>query len=284
MRTRSAGWAFAAAVLAAAPADAAAQTYRTLAASRQRVHEEHLSVHVQFTAGRLRLHPDLHGALYRAQVVYDAEHFEPISRFDRDDNALHIGVSGELRGRVGRSGLRDQRLDLSIAPDVATVLDLELGAVEAELHLGGLSIREASLRTGASKTTVWFAAPNGIACDRLEMEIGAAEFTVHGLGNASCARVSLQGGAGDFTLDLAGAWDVEGIPAITIEVGVAAVKLRIPRDLGVELELHRFLAAFERSGFTKRGSTYYSSGYDAAARKISLDISTAIGEIDVEWQ
>lgn len=285
MRATLPGWTLAAAgLLAAAPADAAAQTYRTLSASRQRVNEEHLTVHVQFAAGTFQLLPDLQGALYRARVVYDEERFEPVSRFDRSANELHIGVSGEgLRGGVGRSGLREQRLELAIAPDVPLALDLELGAVEADLRLGGLSIREARMRMGASQTTVWFDAPNGVACERLEMEVGAAEFTLHGLGNARCEHVSLQGGAGDFTLDLGGSWDVDGIAAITIEVGVAAVKLRIPRNLGVELEVHRFLAAFERSGFTKRGSSYYSNGYDTATRKISLDISTAIGDIDVEW-
>ena len=53
--------------------------------------------------------------------------------------------------------------------------------------------------------------------------------------------------------------------------------------LGVALSLNRFLATFDRSGFTKRGDMYSSRNYDSAAAKLHLEINAAFGDINVEW-
>ena len=64
---------------------------------------------------------------------------------------------------------------------------------------------------------------------------------------------------------------------------MGALTLRFPDDLGVAVSLDRFLATFDRSGFTKRGDVYYSRNYDTAAAKLHLEINAAFGDINVEW-
>ncbi len=95
--------------------------------------------------------------------------------------------------------------------------------------------------------------------------------------------MQFEGAAGSFTLDFTGEWQHLGETTARIKLGVGALTLRFPSHLGVAISLDRFLATFDRSGFTKRGNFYYSSNYDAAAAKLRLDINAAFGDINVEW-
>lgn len=63
----------------------------------------------------------------------------------------------------------------------------------------------------------------------------------------------------------------------------APVHLRVPESVGVRLNVHRFLVSLQLDGFTKRGSTWYSSGYDRAPVKLLVDVNAAFGSIEVDW-
>ena len=85
------------------------------------------------------------------------------------------------------------------------------------------------------------------------------------------------------TLDLTGDWPAGQDTQLTVEVGLGQVQLHIPRDLGVRLEMDRFLASVDRAGFVKRGSAYYTPNYDAAPAKLTIDGKAVLGSIDVTW-
>ena len=68
-----------------------------------------------------------------------------------------------------------------------------------------------------------------------------------------------------------------------MKIGIGELKLVLPRDLGVAITLNRFLASFDRSGFTKRGGVYYSDNYASAPTGLNLNIDAAFGGIDVQW-
>jgi predicted membrane protein len=61
------------------------------------------------------------------------------------------------------------------------------------------------------------------------------------------------------------------------------VRLRVPEDVGVRLEVSRFLAGLDLDGFTKRGSTYVSANYDRSPVKVRVDVNAAFGSIGVDW-
>ncbi|MBA2571707.1 MAG: hypothetical protein H0V06_01580 [Gemmatimonadetes bacterium] len=44
-----------------------------------------------------------------------------------------------------------------------------------------------------------------------------------------------------------------------------------------------FLTSFDSSGMTRRGNAFYSRNWDTAPHKLSLDVSAALGSIQVEW-
>jgi predicted membrane protein len=113
------------------------------------------------------------------------------------------------------------------------------------------------------------------------MEAGAAEFHVSDIANANCRRVRFQGGVGEVTLDFSGEWR-QSMDA-DVDVSNGSLNLRLPRDVGVVIRLSRFLASFESAGFVKRGRAYYSSNYESARHRLTLDINATIGGVDVAW-
>jgi hypothetical protein len=278
-------WNLAAVLLAAAvgaPA-ASAQTLRTLSSARQLHGESGLTVRVKYAAGRFRLGPAATGDLYRMRLRYDEDKFTPVRQYDPASGVLQLG----LEGRSHNVNLGDRHrgevpsLDVALTTEVPLALDIELGAAEANVELGGLALRRVSYHTGASKSTVRFSSPNPLACDALTFEVGAAEFTATELGNANCREMRFDGGVGAVSLDFTGSWrtSVEA----RVHVAMGSVKLYLPRDVGVRISLDRFLASFDHYGFTKRGDRYYSDNYSSAPYHLDLDVEAVFGGVEVHW-
>jgi len=271
------------ALLAVGTRPAAAQTLRTLSSARQLHGDSALSVDVTYAAGRFRLEPAAAGDLYRMDLRYDEDKFTPVRDYDPTSGVLRLG----LRGRKHTVSIGDRRkgevpsLDVALTTEVPITLDVELGAAEADVELGGLALRHVSYHTGASQSSVRFSSPNPMACDQLTFEVGAAEFTATGLGNANCRRMVFDGGVGAVSLDFTGSWRTSADARIHVAMGT--VKLFLPRNVGVAISLDRFLASFDRSGFTKRGDRYYSDNFSSAPYRLNLDVAAVFGGIEVHW-
>lgn len=284
---RSRSLALAVTLLAAVAAPAAAQTWRTLTMSRPMHGESTLTVDVQYGAGRFHLAPGSNRTLYRVEMSYDEERFTPIREYDADASVVRLG----MRGRDGagvRVNLGDRRrdrqpasFDLALSPDVPLSLNMEMGAVESDLELGGLQLRRVTYRTGASSSTVRFSRSNAMACDDLSLEAGAAEMRVTSIANANCSRMSFRGGVGQVSLDFSGDWR-RSMDA-DVDVSLGSLTLGLPRDVGIAIRVNRFLASFDAAGFTKRGQTYYTANYNSARYRLSLRVNATIGGIEVNW-
>ena len=264
---------------------AAAQTWRMVTSARQLHGERELTVHVEYGAGRFRLTPGAEGELYRLEMRYDEEKFTPVRSYDASAGTLQLGVRGRDGIRVslgdGRHEDEPPYLDLALSPDIPLTLDLELGAVQSTIDLGGLALRGVRYRTGASETHLAFDQPNPVACDELTIEAGAAEFEARHLANANCARVTFRGGVGHVALDFSGSW--RHSMTADLNVGIGSLELTLPRDVGVEVHLSRFLASFDAAGFTKRGDVYQSGNFATARQRLVLHVNASFGGIDVAW-
>jgi hypothetical protein len=260
------------------PASVSAQDWRTVTQTRQRSGEKQLQVDVQYGAGKLNVQPARDNALYRTTIEYDADLFDPVTRYR--DGRLTVGVESagkHLRLKDRQGG--EMRLELS--PDVPLDLTLEFGAVEADMELGGLHIEKAQIHTGASETEVRFSHPNASECTRAEFAVGAAAFRVYGLGNLNCRFLKVDTGVGDVTLDFTGEW--RGDVSAELNVALGSANLVLPRDVGVRVSKDTFLASFDSNRFTKRNGRYYSDNWDAAQHRLTLDVSGALGSINVRW-
>ena len=138
----------------AAAAALHAQTLREYSSTRQDHGESRLSTTIQYAGGTLNLVPATSGILYALRLTYDADRFAPVAQFDPSVPQLTLGTETLPRSggvRVSHRGTPPAAtIALSTRADLD--LDIELGAAEATLELGGIRISRLKVQTGASKT------------------------------------------------------------------------------------------------------------------------------------
>ncbi len=277
---RAWAWSLAAALaLSVVPGVGQAQSWRNVTMSRQASGEDNLRVRVTYGAGQFKVGPAERGVLYRMQLRYDEELFEPHADFE--NNQLHLGV--ENIGKSIRFGKKRSagEMDLMLSRDVPMDLDLEFGAVHAELDLGGLTLTGLDLSTGASESVVDISEPNPASMRTASFEVGAAEFTVRRLGNLNAGHIEVAAGVGEVTLGFEGSWQQDA--TVSIDMGLGALELRFPEGLGVRLTKDSFLTSLDSQGMVKRGDAYYSLDWENADRKVSIDLNAAFGSVKVVW-
>jgi hypothetical protein len=246
--------------------------------SRQLSGERELDVRIRFGAGRLSVERAEPGTLYRMHLRYDEESFEPVAEYQ--DGRLDLGVDGtrhSIRWRKDDS----QEMEVFLPGEVAMDLDLEFGAVRADVDLGGLRMRELDLQTGASESRVDVSEANPVRMSRATMEVGAADFHVRNLGNLNAERITVDAGVGNVVLDFRGAW--QGDSNVTVDMGLGALELRFPEGLGVRLIRDTFLTSLDSEGLVKRGDSFYSVDWEEAPYRVTVSVDAAFGSIDVVW-
>lgn len=256
-------------------------SYRTLSATRAVTGDADLRARVTYGAGKFHLVPAERGQLYSVNMVYDEHRFTPVNEYDADTHSLRVGIRSQNMG--GHWDRDQQQLDVALNPSVPTRLTLELGAVEANLDLGGLSLTDISIKTGASDTKLGFDEANRVACDAFALHVGAAALVATGLGNAHCARYDIAGGVGDLTLAFDGSWAQDAKTHVQVTMGVGSVTLRLPRSVGAVVTMSKLLADFTAAGFTHQGDRYVSDNYDSASAKVDIDIKAAFGDVTIQW-
>ena len=256
---------------------------RPFSTFRQLHGETRLNARLEYGSGNLRLQPGEPRELYRMSLSYDQDRFLPISDFDSPGGTVHLGLKARGEGGVrvvSRNQLSQSAL-VSLSPRVELNLDLSLGAVDADLELGGLRLAELDVRTGASQATIRFSRPNTMRCRTATFSAGAAEVSVIGLGNSRCEEIQFDGGVGKVLLDFTGS------PAsdtrVEVKMAVGGISLRLPKAAGVRISMDKFLASFDAAGLIRRRGAFVSPNYDKADRKLDIELTTAIGGVDVEW-
>ncbi len=262
---------------------ASAQSIRAFTTFRQLHGETRLRADLDYRAGGLRVAPGRPTELYRMDASYDEDRYLPTSDFNAARGAVSLGLQPAGKGGLRVVSRRQLRQDANVAfsPAVDLDLDITLGAVNADLELGGLSLSELTLQAGASQAVIRFSQPNRSRCRSAEITAGAAEVTMLGLGNSRCDRIDFEGGMGKVTLDFDGAWTSSS--QATVRMALGELTLRLPRRLGVRLTLDRFLASFDPAGLVPAGNGFQSPGYDRAERRLDIDVVSAVGGVKIEW-
>ena len=272
-------WTGVALVLGLSVVDAAqGQNRRTVTMSRQVEDEQNLEVNVEYAAGRFSVGPAEAGVLYHIQIEYDEGVFEPLAEYR--GSSLRIGVES-LGRRVRLGGDRAGTMELALSRDVAMDLNMDFGAVRAEIDLGGIRLTRLEINTGASQTLIDISQPNPETMSQASMDVGAAEFTVRNLGNLNTSEIEIDAGIGDIELGFTGDWRQNA--RVSVDMGLGSLVLRFPRGLGVRLEKDTFFTSLDSEGLVKQGDTYYSLDYDEAEYQIIVDVDAAFGSIRVAW-
>jgi len=266
-------------LLAFLPRPGDAQSWRNVTVSRQYSGESDLRVRVRYGAGRLDVRPAEPGALYRMELRYDEETFEPVAEFQ--DDRLELGVKSIGRNINWPRDRDSGEMNLALARNLPMDLDLEFGAVRADVDLGGLHLTRLDLSTGASESRVDISEPNPLRMSSASFEIGAADFHVRSLGNLNAELITVDAGVGNVVLDFRGRW--QGDADVTVDMGLGALELRFPEGLGVRVIKNTFLTSLDSEGLVKRGDSYLSLDWEEAEHRVTVTVDAAFGSIDVVW-
>ena len=272
------------AALAVTPSAASAQDtrLRTVEVARQLRDSLPQRIRVQYGAGKLDVRGTNDPLLYSMRLRYDERVAATLHRYDAEQRSSVLGLESLGRGVRPSSGDRDEvgELALLVPSRVPLDLDLELGGTQSSLELGGLALQTLRLECGATDASLRFSTPNRVRMRDLEIDVGAADFSATNLGNANADQIRVRGGIGVVDLDFGGTWTHD--MTVTTRVAIGKLRLRIPRDVGVRLEVQRIAAGFEHEGFVKRDDAWYSDNYDSAPFKLRLRAETYFGQIEVE--
>jgi len=193
-----------------------------------------MHVKVEYGVGELHIAPADAPWLYNVHLAYDRPDKAQGIRYDTASRTLQIG--GGSKGdniAIGKhNDSDDSDLRVGLARGVPMDMQVEFGAGDAVMQLGGLSLRNLTVSTGASDATVRFDAPNPITLDRIKLEVGAAGFKAIGLGNAHAKTVNVEAGAGDVDLDFSGQWSSDMSVDLTAALG--AVHIHVPHGMVLE--------------------------------------------------
>ena len=270
-----------AAIVAAAviaPTAAQGQSWRTVMMSRQLEDNGEVRVFVDYGAGDFTVRSVDDGLLYRLNLKYDEDKFEPIADFSGE--RLHLGVES-LRRNINISRRQSGSLELELARGVPMDLKLKFGAVQADIDLGGLALTDLELSTGASESLINVSEPNPVPMEKASFEVGAAEFTIRNLGNLRAEEIEVRGGVGLIILDFDGRWKRDA--QVAVKMGLGSMELRVPEGLGVRLQKDSFLTALDSEGLIKRGDVYESPDFDDADYRIEVELDVAFGSVAVVW-
>jgi hypothetical protein len=265
----------------AIPAGLAAQSWRTVESSRQLRDSAEHRVQVKYGAGRIDVAGTNAPLLYAMTLRYDEASTTPLHRYDAESHGLILGVEGEKTHFSRNSDEKAKgEMRLSLSNVVPIDLSLDLGATRGALDLGGLNLLSLRLDAGASDMVLDFSSPNRSRMRSFDVDVGAASLEAHNLGNANAGVVHVHGGVGSVDLDFGGSWTQD--MSVGVELTLGKLTLHVPHDIGVRVEVEKFLASFDQQGLEKRGDAYYSENWDRAKYHLQLRAQTTLGGIEID--
>lgn len=263
----------------------AAQDWRTLDVARQTRDSSAAPLHVRvgYGAGKATVRAADSQLLYEMQLRYDARRGAPLHTFDPAGRALRLGLDREGSTLVG--GGRDaegSEMRLGLSRTVPLDLTIDLGAVEADLDLSGLRLEALTVSTGASDTRLRFDTLNAVRMRALDLQVGAASVRATRLANANAGEVRVKGSVGAIELDFGGEWtrDVR----LSVGMTLGSVTVRVPRDVGVRLELDRVLSAFDHPRMTRQGNAWVSENWATAKHHLVIVGRSTLGAFELDHQ
>ena len=268
-------------LMLAATSAADGQTWRSVDVSRQLRDSSDHRIRIRYVAGKFTMRPTSDPVLFSMQLRYDEDRTEPLHRYDLETRRLTLGLetqSVRLAGHMNDGDYGEMWLALSNA--VPLDLELELGATQSRIDAGGLMLNNLRVQTGASDAILDFSAPNRARMRRLDVQLGAAGFVVRNLGNANVSTIHVEGGVGSIELDFGSS--VRSDVDVDANVALGKLTLRMPRDVGVRVEVQKLLASFDHPGLHKRGNAYYSENWDSAEVRVRVRAETVFGAIDID--
>jgi hypothetical protein len=125
----------------------------------------------------------------------------------------------------------------------------------------------------------WGLQLNGEVPMDLRVQMGAGNSDLQ-LADLSLTGLGITLGAGNSTVDLSGDWPKD--LQVSIDTGAGDITLRLPKHVGVRVNVDRGPTIIKASGMTQVGSTYTNEAYGVSDVTMQVILKTDIGQVNLD--
>lgn len=213
-------------------------------------------VRVNLTLGAGELKVDNRAdSLMEADFTYNIESWLPEVNYSVEDNKGRLTVRQPQTGEINFDGNIKNEWDLRFSSGVPIDMRIDCGAGDHDLDLAEIML------TG------------------LDVKIGAGNVKINLTENPDLDKMDFDIGAGNVEIDLDGVWEQD--VDVAIQGGVGRISLRLPKDVGVSVDVSKGIGNVDSSGLSKQGNTYTNAAYDESDTTLNIDIQAGVGQIEL---
>ncbi len=228
----------------------------------------------KMTGGKFNISPGADG-LVNGSITYNVEQWEP--EFTRSNYYYEI----QQKNAFNITGIptRDikNQWDLRLSTVLPLDLTIEGGASENTYDLSGLQLTSLNIVQGASETTIRFDSPNPILMQDFNFKTGASSAKIYGLGYANFVSMNMSCGAGDYTLDFAGALTQDS--TVEIKAGVSNITIILPAGTNATINNQGTVSNINTQGTWLVQDETYKTMIEGPLLTINLDM--AVGNVNL---
>ena len=197
-------------------------------------------------------------ALLEGTFTYNVADWKPDVRYSVSDGEGSLTVRQPNTDQISlRSGTHNA-WDLRLSDTLPIRLRLECGAGEQDIDLVGLDITD------------------------LDIKLGAGSSRINVGDNPGLSRFDLAIGAGRVELDLGAGWT--GDAELDLQGGVGETTLRLPKDVGVRIEVTRGIGDVDTRGLYREGNAWVNEAYGTSEVTLEIRIRAGIGRVVLDVQ
>lgn len=240
---------------------------------------ESAEVLLRFGAASFHLKPGA-AELLEGEVTYNVDQLEPETEYSTSAGQVRVEISPR-RGTEIR-GLPTERVrndwEVWLTRQIPLSLRIEAGAFSGDFDLSGLRLVNLEMRTGAARSTVSFEEPNPQELERIEIETGASEFDILGLGYANFEEMTFKSGLGRYTLDFTG--PLNRSAEVRIETGISQVTIIVPESTGTKVILEEGVSDTDIYGFRRlEEKEYANDAFQEAENTLVIKVRMGLGSL-----
>lgn len=218
--------------------------------------------------------------LLKGEVTYNVGQLEPETEYSTSAGKARVEISPR-RGTEIR-GLPTERVrndwEVWLTKEIPLSLRIEAGAFSGEFDLSGLRLVNLEMRTGAARSTVSFEEPNPQELEKIEIETGASEFDILGLGYANFEEMTFKSSLGRYTLDFTG--PLNRSAEVRIETGISQVTIIVPESTGTKVILEEGVSDTDIYGFRRLGEKeYVNDAFQEAENTLVIKVRMGLGSL-----
>ena len=172
-----------------------------------------------------------------------------------DDNGYLTIKSKQEKAEQLDNRSNENKWKLELNRNIKNDVTIELMAGEAHINLEGAKITNFAFKMTAGKSNI-------------------------NLRNTSVPKIRCNMMAGQTSIDLSGKWNNDC--ETEIKGGVGQINVKVPFATGVKIHVSGLLGDVKIPFFNKENRTYTNDAWGKSKHSITIDISGAIGEINVE--